>query len=253
MIGMITKPIKNASNKLKDKLYDTARAGARLLYVSLPLTAYAASSDKLNEIEQMSFIKKWLANIFYSGDIQRLNEMHDYSAKGVGISGALLAGHLINRASERMFPYAENARKSAQIISYFTGANILNAVLNKAKNLPQSLEGIIGNAHDTINAAVETAQNVAQTGANTDFEYIASLAVTTLTALSGAKLLDYVARSSAIKGLASLAKTAYSHTLGHANEQYHKRRIARDRIKHARKKLAKAKREEKALNSKPLA
>jgi len=239
---IITKPIKSIKQKIKDKAYDTARAMARIAYTIIPTAAYIASSDKLNEIDNMSFFRKWLANLFYRGDIEKLNQLNDYSTKGVGISAGLLFGHCIDRATGRMLPNSPHLRKLSQIAGYFSAANLANLIANGFKDLEKikgmsALETILSNAQDTVNLAADTAMNLSQLNQSSDIDYVASAGIMALTGMAVLKLGDSLIRSPLTKTLYNMVNSAYNYAIGSEDDTYKHRLANRIQIRKAKKEI----------------
>ncbi|MDO8508078.1 MAG: hypothetical protein Q7S27_00170 [Nanoarchaeota archaeon] len=231
-----------------EELEDYVRAGARGAYTALPIAGYVLSSDKLGEIDKLGFSQKLIANIFYGGDISRLNEFNDYSAKGIGLAGASLGGYGIDRLAESIFPKSAGLRNTLKTAGYFIGANIANVVskgMDGVKSLG-SLEGLIANAQNTLATATDTLYNIANTGNGTDAENAVNTGIAGLTALAGIKGINYMAKSELAKGMTSFVKdmtrelyglgkfTAkifvgkpYSWILGDRAEKYENRRISK--------------------------
>lgn len=214
-----------------DSLYDSARVGARIAYTALPAAAYAASSGKLDEIEELNWFAKILAKIFYNGDIQRLNELNDYAAEASGAGAGLAVGYAIDRVTEKMLPKNKGIRQILQPAVYFSIANLANMAAHGAN----SLESLIG---DTLVRTGDVVHNIASTGNTSDGEYFVNAGIASLVGLAAVKgVNNLLVRSGIANGaynfgkevLKSLVisplKLAYNLTLGDANDKYESRRI----------------------------
>ncbi len=240
----------SSTESLGDNLYGAGRSLARIAYTALPAGIYGATSEKLNEIDNFNWFKKLLANIFYRGDISRLNELNDCSAKGLGASAGLFAGYLIDRATEKIFPKKKETRMFLQPLGYFTLANITNLAMNGA----QSLEGLV---RDTMVRTGGTINNISSTGGS-DSEYMANTAIAALASLAVVKGANNLLRTGLAEGTINYVKDmsrefyklgrflakntigkAYNLTLGNANDRYESRRIKKDLKRKAERKYNK--------------
>ncbi len=221
---------KNTSSSL-DNLYDSARIATRLGYTLLPTGAYIASSEKTSEIDQLNWFYKMIAKVFYNGEIQKLAEFNDYSAKSVGVGAALLGGYALDKFTEEIFPRSKETRKALQPIGYFTLANLVNLASNGAK----SLESLVS---DTMTKTGEVISNLSDTGNSSDGEYFVNTLVASLVSLAAVKganslifrsglaaSLGYLGKQ-LIKNVFWPFKVGYDLTLGEANERYESRRIS---------------------------
>lgn len=220
MTNLITRQIRKSVKEIKDKIYDTLRAGVRIAYTAVPIVTYAATEAKLNKIDNMFFLWRWLAKlpIFYGADIEKLSRLNDYSVKGVGVAGGLLIGDRINRGFEKLLPRNSKTRKLGEIVGYFGAANIANVFLSGTEKIKDIsfLEALASNAQNTLIRAKDTAYNLMNQYNGTDIESMASAGVMALVGLTGVKLASYL--------------------LGENYNGYEERRIGRDILRRARKK-----------------
>ena len=236
----------SSTESFGDKLYSTARAGARIAYTALPTAVYGATSEKLAEIDGFNWFKKLLANVLYRGDIDKLNGLNDYSAKGLGASGGLFMGYLIDRATEKIFPKNKSLRKALQPVGDFALANVINLAAHGA----DSLESLV---KDTMIRTGDVIHNIANTGGS-DGEYFANTGIAALTALAAVKGADSILRTGIAQGTVNYVKDisnefykfgkflirntvgrAYNLTLGNTNDKYESGRIKNDLKKRAEK------------------
>jgi len=214
-----------------DSLYDNARIGARIAYTALPAAAYAASSEKLDEVEGLNWFAKILAKIFYNGDIQRLNELNDHAAKASGVGAGLAVGYVIDKVTEKMLPKNRRIRQILQPAAYFSTANLANLAAHGA----DSLESLVS---DTLVRTGDVIHNIASTGNTSDGEYFMNAGITSLIGLAAVKgVNNLLVRSGIANGAYNFGKEvlngvvltplklAYNLTLGNANEEYESRRI----------------------------
>ena len=154
MTNILTRPIKRAVKKVKDVVYDTARAVTTPILAIASTGAYAYTESKLNEIDHMSFIKREVGQVMYEDAIESLNKVNDYSAKGIGVAGALLTGKKIDQFTGRILPENPRLRRLTQLGFYFGGAMLANVAsgIERVKDL--SLDQI---ALDTLTRAYDTA------------------------------------------------------------------------------------------------
>ncbi len=217
MTNIMTKPIKRISNRIKDKLYDTARALTRVAYTIIPTATYIATSEKINEIE---------------------NQLNDYSAKGMGIAGGLLLGHCIDRVTGRMLPNSPNFRKLSQIAGYFSLANLANLIKNRTENLQEmTLETVLSNVRGTLNHATETLMNLSQLNQSSDLDYITSAGIMALTGMAALKLGDSFIRSSLARTAHNIINSMYNYTMGSEDDAYKHRLANKILIKKAKKEI----------------
>ncbi len=243
MASIMTKKVekneKENNRTIEDNLYSAGRIGARIAYTTLPAAVYIASSGKLDEIDNFNCFKRFLANIFYRGDMTNLHELNDYAAKATGASAGLLIGYFIDRATEHAFSQNKGLRKTIQPLAYFGIANIANLITHGA----DSLEGLL---RDTAERSSDFFSNITNTGNANDTESFLNAGIATLSALAAVKGANSIARSETakatgqyIKGIAKefygfgkfITKNTlgriYNWTLGEANEKYEARRIAK--------------------------
>ncbi len=223
-MSILRKPIEKLARGVKNKLYDTGRALARVAYTIIPSFSYAITESKQDEINNSFFLWRWLAKFpcLYGNDIETLNKINDYSAKGVGIAAALLIGDQINREAEKLMPESPAKREVLQSAGYFTAANLANLAMN-LNNLQSNsmLELLLQNAQDTLIKAKETALNLQDMYNGSDANSMAYAGIATLTFLAIAK--------PALRLVGEMHRT-----IEKADENYKNRRIANRLIKTAK-------------------
>lgn len=82
---------------------------ARGAYTLAPSALYAATTQKIAEIESLSWFPRLIAKIFFRSDLDKLYGAHEAAAKGVGAAGAYLTtavaddliGRVVQRAGKR--------------------------------------------------------------------------------------------------------------------------------------------------------
>jgi hypothetical protein len=202
--------------------YDLARAGLRATYITLPAAAYVATSGKLDEIQDMFFLKRWIASIFYNGQIERLNEAHSVATYATGAAAALAAGYAVNTIVEKTLPSNKQIRdilrKPAQMAGYFTVANIANATLKGDKiSIPL--------VKSTMDKGLEVLTNFNEATSGSDIEKATNMGIATLLGITAIKATDYMARSKPAKVLYNTIKSAYNSNplTGKAAEEYDER------------------------------
>lgn len=209
--------------------YAKIRDIGRVIGNSAAILAYMATSEKIEELNQMRWIKRLFANLFYKGDIQKLHEFNDYTSKTLGVSLGLLAGYAVDRGSEKLMPEKKEIRKLSQIGGYFGSALLANYALNR-ENIKETFERVYNSATNLISNATSS-----------DLENITSCGIMTLMGLTAVKGTDYVSKIVSGKNLCDLTlsvltspvKALYSATLGKMNDNYEAHRIANDYRKKA--------------------
>lgn len=96
-------------NKAAIDLIGKAKWLARGIYTLAPSALYAATTQKVVEIEALSWFPRLIAKIFFRDDLNRLYEAHGAAAKGMGAAGAYLTtaftddliGRVVQRGGKR--------------------------------------------------------------------------------------------------------------------------------------------------------
>jgi hypothetical protein len=211
--------VKNARNSV----YDKFRAIARIASIAIPGAAYAATTNKLNEYDGFFNVKGWIANLFYGGDLNKLDQINDYSAKGIGVGAALIGVNQIDKRIEKTFPNSPKIRKVAYPIGYVAAANVLNStksaiteLVKEASSLESKIQGaerlimdsnsskkyeiansvfdsVRENFIETLNTTFETISNAPQIYDGSDLESMTNMAISTFIAIPtlsiGSKIL----------------------------------------------------------------
>lgn len=234
MVVGINKAIKNAVTNLEDKIYSTARISARVAYITLPATAYAITSKKVEWLENLPILKKALAYIFCRGDIDKLYQHHNYFTYGTGAASALIGAHFFNRGIEKVLGDSYRAR-SAKILGSFTAANIANAALHGIKKGSDLLDIIAVNGHDSLMRAQETITHLMNGGENSDYQMLANGFITTLLSIGTVQLAQELTESGIagktydfVRGLGSVLFYPVR-KMSNLQRQFAQRRVIKDK------------------------
>ncbi len=188
----VLNPIKNIRKAAHEAALNTYSAGkwiTRGAYTLGSVASYAATSQKVAEVESLNCFPKMIAHIFCGGDLKTLYNLHEKAAEGVGAAAACLTtsitDHLIGK-----WVQGSTKRRAIESTASFTLASALNTAYTLQEKTVEAFtsnSGILENLKSTANTIYTTltAQNPGSDG-----KYFLQGAVTGLVALSAWKLAE---------------------------------------------------------------